>query len=142
MTLKYSRQRQAICDFLETRTDHPTAESVYVNVRNSFPNISLGTVYRNLALLTNMGEIRRLAVEGGADHYDGNLTPHSHFFCRSCGAILDLAPVDSRKLEQAAGAESGGVVEETTVWFSGLCSRCAGTAEEQTAGKQKTSNRA
>ena len=129
--MKHSRQREAVKANLMQRRDHPTADMIYEDIREEYPNISLGTVYRNLALLTKMGEIRRLAVEGGADHYDGNLTPHSHFFCRSCGAILDLAPVDSRKLEKAAGAESGGVVEETTVWFSGLCSRCAGTAEEQ-----------
>ena len=55
MALKYSRQREAIKEFLMTRTDHPTADVVYMNVRQEFPNISLGTVYRNLTLLSDMG---------------------------------------------------------------------------------------
>ena len=62
MTLKYSRQREAIKDFLMTRKDHPTADVVYSNVRTEFPNISLGTVYRNLTLLADLGEIARLRV--------------------------------------------------------------------------------
>ena len=59
MALKYSRQRQVIKDFLMTRKDHPTADTVYMNVRNEYPNISLGTVYRNLSLLADIGEIGR-----------------------------------------------------------------------------------
>ena len=53
---KYSRQRESIKQFLMTRTDHPTADTVYLNIRQAFPNISLGTVYRNLNLLSEMGE--------------------------------------------------------------------------------------
>lgn len=68
MTLKYSRQREAIKDFLMTRNDHPTADVVYSNVRTEFPNISLGTVYRNLTLLADLGEIARLRVGDGVDH--------------------------------------------------------------------------
>ena len=56
MALKYSRQREAIKEFMMTRKDHPTADIVYMNVRKEFPNISLGTVYRNLTLLSDMGE--------------------------------------------------------------------------------------
>ena len=62
MALKYSRQREAIKSFLMTRKDHPTADVVYENVRKEFPNISLGTVYRNLTLLSDMGELLRLRL--------------------------------------------------------------------------------
>ena len=58
--LKYSRQREAIKSFLMTRYDHPTAETVYLNIKEEFPNISLGTVYRNLSLLSDIGEIQKL----------------------------------------------------------------------------------
>ena len=68
MSLKHSRQRDSIIEFLSTRKDHPTADTVYMNVRQSFPNISLGTVYRNLTLLADMGEILRIRVGDGADH--------------------------------------------------------------------------
>ena len=78
-TLKYSRQRESIKEFLRSRTDHPTADTVYENLRQIYPNISLGTVYRNLSLLSDIGEIRKLTNFGSADRYDGRVAPHSHF---------------------------------------------------------------
>ena len=62
-TLKYSRQRESIKEFLRTRTDHPTADAVYENMKLIYPNISLGTVYRNLSLLADLGEIKKLSPE-------------------------------------------------------------------------------
>ena len=87
--LKYSRQRESIKEFLMTRKDHPTADVVYENVRKIYPNISLGTVYRNLSLLSELGEIQKLSNFGGADHFDGCVTPHCHFMCKKCGQVLD-----------------------------------------------------
>ena len=89
MTLKYSRQREAIKDFLMTRNDHPTADVVYSNVRTEFPNISLGTVYRNLTLLADLGEIARLRVGDGVDHFDADTSPHYHFVCSDCGSVIE-----------------------------------------------------
>ena len=71
---KKSKQRDAIIKFLMTRKDHPTADMVYMNIKEEFPKISLGTVYRNLALLSERGEILKLSYEGGADHYDATLS--------------------------------------------------------------------
>ena len=90
MALKYSRQREVIKDFLCTRKDHPTADVVYMNVRQKYPNISLGTVYRNLTLLSEIGEIRRLRVGDGVDHFDADTSLHHHFICSHCGRIIDL----------------------------------------------------
>ena len=90
MALKYSRQRQVIKDFLMTRKDHPTADVVYMNVRQEYPNISLGTVYRNLTLLADMGEILRLRVGDGVDHFDADTSKHYHFICSECGQVIDL----------------------------------------------------
>ena len=69
-TLKYSRQRESIKEFLTGRTDHPTADFVYENMKQIYPNISLGTVYRNLSLLADLGEIQKLSSFGGADRFD------------------------------------------------------------------------
>lgn len=74
-TLKYSRQREAIKASLMNRHDHPTADALYASIREEFPNISLGTVYRNLNLLVETGEIRKLSCGSGADHYDGDVSP-------------------------------------------------------------------
>ena len=87
---RHSRQRELIKSFLETRKDHPTADTVYRNVRNQNPRISLGTVYRNLTLLAEEGEIRRLNVGDGVDRFDGDVSPHYHFVCQKCGQVLDL----------------------------------------------------
>ena len=74
--LKYSRQRESIKNFLMTRTDHPTAETIYENLRKEFPKISLGTVYRNLSLLTDIGENQTISTGVGPDRFDGNVSPH------------------------------------------------------------------
>ena len=82
MALKYSRQREVIKENLMHREDHPTADMVYMDVRETFPNISLGTVYRNLQLLTDLGEIQKLNIGDGVDHFDAKTFPHYHFICR------------------------------------------------------------
>ena len=80
--LKRSKQRESIKKFLISRYDHPTAETVYMNIKEEFPNISLGTVYRNLSLLADIGEIQKLSTGIGPDRFDGNPTPHYHFICK------------------------------------------------------------
>ena len=127
-TQKYSRQREAIKANLRQRRDHPTADMVYADIRAQYPRVSLGTVYRNLALLTEQGEIRKLPSDEGADRYDGNLEAHNHFVCRECGAIFDIPPVDSKTLQKAAGKAVDGVIEESRVSFIGLCATCARAA--------------
>ena len=106
--LKYSRQREAIINFLKTRYDHPTADVVYSNVRNEFPNISLGTVYRNLNMLSEDGTIQKISV-GGADHFDGNAKNHYHMLCKECKRLYDVAyPVleDIEKKAQQTGKKA------------------------------------
>lgn len=88
--IKYSRQRESIKKFLATRRDHPTAKTIYENIRNVFPNISLGTVYRNLTLLVEIGEIQKISTGTGPDRFDYNPMPHYHFVCLGCGEVSDL----------------------------------------------------
>ena len=89
-TLKYSRQRESIKTCLMNRTDHPTADALYLSIREEFPNISLGTVYRNLNLLVELGEIISFTCGDGSVHFDYTTSPHYHFVCKSCGHIIDL----------------------------------------------------
>ena len=114
---KKSKQRDAIIKFLMTRKDHPTAAMVY--------KISLGTVYRNLALLSERGEILKLSYEGGADHYDACTDPHYHFVCQECGAVIDLemAPIDE-KLNEIASENFPGKITQNIVYFKGICKNC------------------
>ena len=87
--LNYSRQREAILDFLCHTTSHPTAEEVYMYIRDIYPNISLGTVYRNLALLVEHGQALKIQGED-CDHFDGNTRLHYHFLCDSCHHVYDV----------------------------------------------------
>lgn len=124
-TLKYSRQREAIKDFLSSRKDHPTADMVYTHIRQEFPNISLGTVYRNLSLLAERGEVLKLSCGDGADHFDPCTWPHNHFYCRSCHCILDLNLEDIGDIDANASRNFGGQIEGHTLYFYGVCQDCA-----------------
>ena len=126
MALKYSRQRQVIKDFLMTRKDHPTADVVYMNVKREYPNISLGTVYRNLSLLADLGEIQRLQVGDGVDHFDADTSRHYHVVCTECGSVTDLM-MDSTPYDQlidTADADYDGIVQGHVTYFYGVCGNC------------------
>ena len=124
MALKYSRQREAIKEFMMTRKDHPTADIVYMNVRKEFPNISLGTVYRNLTLLSDMGELLRLRVGDGVDHFDATTTPHYHFICNDCGAVTDLEIPIMHSIDTVAGENFKGRINGHVTYFYGTCEHC------------------
>lgn len=129
MALKYSRQREVIKEFLCTRCDHPTADAVYMNVRQQFPNISLGTVYRNLTLLSDIGEIMRLRVGDGMDHYDADTSAHNHFVCRQCGNVLDLDMKNIDHITETAGENFDGQIEGHVTYFYGHCGNCCKTIQ-------------
>lgn len=122
--LKYSKQRESIKNFLVTRYDHPTAETVYLNIRREFPNISLGTVYRNLNLLAEIGEIQKLSPGIGPDRFDGNPAPHYHFICRHCGCVMDLTVSGLDHINILAGQDFDGEIEGHITYFYGTCPAC------------------
>lgn len=124
MALKYSRQRELIKDFLMGRCDHPTADIVYMNVRQQVPNISLGTIYRNLTLLTERGEIQRLRLGDGTDHFDADTSPHYHFICRECGGVQDLRIDSIDNIMDAARQHFNGQITGHMTYFYGMCDRC------------------
>ncbi len=122
--LKYSKQRESIKNFLVTRYDHPTAETVYLNIRREFPNISLGTVYRNLNLLAEIGEIQKLSPGIGPDRFDGNPAPHYHFICRHCGCVMDLTVSGLDHINILAGQDFDGEIEGHLTYCYGACPSC------------------
>lgn len=124
MALKYSRQREMIKDFLMGRKDHPTADTVYMNVRQTYPNISLGTVYRNLTLLSDIGEIQRLRLGDGTDHFDADTSPHYHFICSNCGSVIDLEMSSIDRITDTAGEHFDGCIQGHVTYFYGLCPAC------------------
>lgn len=108
MALKRSRQREMIKSFLMGRKDHPTADVIYSNLKQQDPNLSLGTVYRNLTLLSDMGEILRLRVGDGVDHFDADTSEHYHFVCTECGSVIDLDMDSIDSIMETAGERFDG----------------------------------
>ena len=118
-----SGQREAIWNFLKDRTDHPTADVVYAHVRETYPNISLGTVYRNLELLEEMGYVATVDVGDGTTHFDPNCMPHAHFTCTECGCVMDLPSIETASLWKGSDTFPG-EVSGVSVLFSGQCKEC------------------
>lgn len=133
--LKYSRQRESIKRFLMTRTDHPTAETIYENIRLEYPKISLGTIYRNLSLLTEIGEIQTISTGIGPDRFDGNAVPHYHFTCKSCGSVIDLKLQGLDHINLLAQHDFNGSIEGHTVFFYGTCENCLGSIKLEKPNK-------
>lgn len=121
--IKRSRQREYIKEFLMDRYDHPTADMVYTHVREEFPHISLGTVYRNLSLLSELGEIRKITCNG-PDRFDSNMMPHYHFTCKHCGQIEDLYFEKSPEFSEVHPKDFYGVIEKINLDFIGTCQAC------------------
>ena len=123
-TIKRSRQREAIKEYLAGTKSHPTADEVYENIRQIYPNVSLGTIYRNLNFLVEQGEIQKLSCEDNKEHYDGNARPHSHFYCRCCHKVSDLntpMPV-FHHLADEIGFQ--GTIEACVTFYMGVCPLC------------------
>lgn len=124
MAAKYSKQREEIKAYLSTRKDHPTADQVYTAMRTKIPNISLGTVYRNLNLLADTGEILRLQVGDKTDHFDYDTSPHHHFVCKKCGSVIDLAMPSIDSVMETAALGFNGTIEGYDIYFYGTCEKC------------------
>lgn len=123
MTQRFSHQRERIYRAVLERRDHPTAEMVYRQLKPELPRLSMGTVYRNLQLLAREGRLTELA--GPTARFDAVTSPHTHFRCAGCGAVLDLAALPYDPALDRAAAESGLTVTGHTLVFTGLCPRCA-----------------
>ena len=121
--LNYSRQREAILDYLCHTTSHPTAEEVYTHIQSIYPNISLGTVYRNLALLVEHGQA--LKIQGDeCDHFDGQTKLHYHFLCDACHRVYDVEMPPFSLLEHDAACRFPGKIRGHNVLFYGVCDNC------------------
>ncbi len=126
-TAKHFRKRDAILSCLRATTSHPSADWIYENVKKEIPNISLGTVYRNLSLFKDQGLISSLGTVKGVERFDGNTAPHVHFICTGCGRIVDLPELSvPEALNNAAALASGGQVNSCQLNFTGLCGDCMG----------------
>lgn len=120
---RQTRQRKLILELLRSTKSHPTADWLYDKARERIPKISLGTVYRNLGVLKSQGLVREINGVDRSAHFDGDVSPHAHFFCSQCGKIRDVFSLT--KLEEQSFPELEGCeIHRQEVELIGLCPQC------------------
>jgi Fur family peroxide stress response transcriptional regulator len=122
--LKSSKQRDLVLRILRTTESHPTADWIYQQARHEMPNISLGTVYRNLNLLKEEGRIRALTYGSGTTRYDADLRDHYHIRCLGCGKVGDLPHDLPRACSTDVAAMTGYEIHGHRLEFTGICPQC------------------
>lgn len=122
--LRHSRQRERIYEYLIATEEHPTAERIHSDLRRESPDLSLGTVYRNLKLLEELGRIRRVTAYDGSERYDAICHDHAHFICQRCGSIRDISEVDSDQIRKELALEDGYRISNLDMILKGTCPAC------------------
>ena len=122
---KHSRKRDAILRCVRSTDCHPTADWVFSRLKPEIPDLSLGTVYRNLAMFKEEGTILSLGVVHGLERFDRRVDPHSHLICRCCSRVVDVEDMAlPESICQEAAEKTGGAVTGWNLQFVGLCDKC------------------
>ena len=122
---KHFRKRDAILDYLTQSKAHPSAETIYTDLKPQISDLAIGTVYRNLTLFRQQGLISSIATVSGVERFDANTKPHVHFICSDCDAVIDLDEMQIPASLQAAATECcGGRADTCQLSFTGLCRNC------------------
>jgi Fur family transcriptional regulator, ferric uptake regulator len=121
---RMTKQRKIIYDLLMLENNHPTALELYDKVRNKLPNISLGTVYRNLDILHEMSKVRKIDNTGSQMRFDGKINEHYHVKCIKCGHVEDLFQKPIIKLDPESKVNSQYDIMGFKIEFLGLCPLC------------------
>jgi len=122
-TVRYSKKREAVYEVLSSTKSHPTAEWIYEQVKKEYPDISLGTVYRNLAMFKVDGRVISVGTVDGQERFDADTAPHSHFVCRQCCSVIDVE--DRAPVAVPEAAEHCGRVESCEIIYHGVCKNCS-----------------
>lgn len=122
--MKYSHQREMILQTVRDEKTHLTAQEVYELVRKRLPNISLGTVYRNLNALAEFGLIRKIEMPQSSDQFDFTLTPHSHLYCINCNKVYDINTTSIEEMKHIIEEENGYTITSCNIVLEGLCKDC------------------
>jgi Fur family peroxide stress response transcriptional regulator len=121
---RYSRQRQAILEAVKSSRAHPTAEMVHQAIRAEMPSVSLGTVYRNLKVLSASGEIKPLYGDANNLHYDGRCDDHPHLVCTHCHQVYDMPDAWLERLGPLDEVSTQHEIDFVDITFYGVCEHC------------------
>lgn len=119
----YSSKREAIFKTIASTKTHPSAKWVYEQLKDEIPNLSLGTVYRNIALFKEQGRVISVASVNGEERIDADITDHAHFVCENCGCVYDLFSSELSPLEKEL-SRGGFEITRKNVVFHGICKNC------------------
>ena len=123
-TRNRSKKREAILAKIRSTTCHPTAEWVHLELKDEIPDLSLGTVYRNIGLFKESGEIISVGTLDGQERFDGNTLPHGHFVCTVCKAVIDVAGFDGQIGAAVCLEETGFQINRVELTAYGVCNKC------------------
>ena len=121
---RYSHQREQIYNYLISTCEHPSAETIYASLKPQIPDLSLGTVYRNLKLLEEMGLVQKVAHVNDVERYDACCHNHAHFVCTQCGSVHDLNEVDCNQIASTVNLPDGFKVSSLSLTIRGVCNNC------------------
>ena len=121
--MRYSIQRQLILDYVLNSCEHPTAEMIYRDLKKEIPNLSLGTVYRNLNLLVERNLIKKIVVPNNVDRFDKTLIDHDHMTCIKCGRILDISTDYILRYIDKLEKEKGYKIISHNLHYNGICDK-------------------
>jgi Fur family peroxide stress response transcriptional regulator len=125
-----SSQRDMILRVVKNTNSHPGADWIYEQVKKEIPNISMGTIYRNLRLLVETGEVKEINIPGIPSRFDSSTSDHHHLLCEKCGRIFDLDESVDCNMEAEIFQKTGFKAEVQYLKFIGLCSDCQKEQEE------------
>ena len=121
---RQSKHRESILELLRSTSKHPTADWIYEQLKKEFPQLSLGTVYRNLTMLIDMGLAKKIHFGSTFDRFEANIEPHYHLICESCGKILDFEMPVYTELNSQANQLTGFTIHHHKLEFFGVCDDC------------------
>ena len=122
--LRHSHQRDMIYNYMLATKEHPSAEMIYEDLKKIEPNLSLGTVYRNLKLLEELGMVRKVTNVNNVERYDAMTFDHIHFVCDECGSVFDLPNFDNEVIKEKFSNEVGGEINWVNIILGGKCKHC------------------
>lgn len=119
----FSKKRQMILDTIKSTDSHPSAKWVYETLKKNIPDLSLGTVYRNINLFKEQGHVIAVANVAGEERIDGDISPHAHFVCKECGCVYDV-PATYAPISRESCSMDGFETHNTVLTYYGICGSC------------------
>ncbi|WP_418963763.1 Fur family transcriptional regulator [Cetobacterium sp.] len=122
--MKFSKQRELILNYILNSHEHLTADTIYADLKKDNPELSLGTVYRNLTKLTEMGAIKKVSLPNQVDKFDKNLEPHAHLICDECGSVTDIDIPEVKSFIDKVSKDEDILINRYNISFNGICKKC------------------